>query len=175
MNTLLVCEDKQGILLTDDLVYFKFNLAQIQFSMSTEQYIKSILGDEHPALIEFIKNKYKGFTLTEKQLLDEFDKKINSQNNYYTNCLENISMACAPQCVKLVNKITQSQLDMNQQEIEIKNIFINMLKNGPLSNNIIEGFHKLLSLELNYSQEKLDFVVQCLKNVYQMLGKSMEN
>lgn len=175
LNTLLVCEDKQGILLTDDLVYFKFNLAQIQFSMSTEQYIKSILGDEHPALIEFIKNKYKGFTLTEKQLLDEFDKKINSQNNYYTNCLENISMACAPQCVKLVNKITQSQLDMNQQEIEIKNIFINMLKNGPLSNNIIEGFHKLLSLELNYSQEKLDFVVQCLKNVYQMLGKSMEN
>lgn len=175
LNTLLVCEDKQGILLTDDLVYFKFNLAQIQFSMSTEQYIKSILVDEHPALIEFIKNKYKGFTLTEKQLLDEFDKKINSQNNYYTNCLENISMACAPQCVKLVNKITQSQLDMNQQEIEIKNIFINMLKNGPLSNNIIEGFHKLLSLELNYSQEKLDFVVQCLKNVYQMLGKSMEN
>lgn len=175
LNSLLVCEDKQGILLTDDLVYFKFKLAQIEFSMSTEQYIKNILGDQHPALIEFIKNKYIGFTFAEKQLLDEFDKKINSQNNYYTNCLENISMACAPQCVKLVNKITQSQLDMNQQEIEIKKIFINMLKNGPLSNNIIEGFHKLLSLELNYSQEKLDFVVQCLKNVYQMLGKSMEN
>ena len=175
LNTLLVCEEKEGILLTDDLVYFKFNLAQIQFSMSTEQYIKSILGDQHPALIEFIKNKYIGFTFSEKQLLDEFDKKINSHDNYYTNCFENISMISAPQCVKLVNKITQSQLDMDQQEIEIKNIFINMLKNGPLSNEIIEGFYKLLSLELNYSQEKLDFVVQCLKNVYQMLGKSMEN
>ena len=175
LNTLLVCEEKQGILLTDDLVYFKFNLDQIQFSMSTEQYIKSILGDQHPALIEFIKNKYIGFTFSEKQLLDEFDKKINSQDNYYTNCLENISMISAPQCVKLVNKITQSQLDMNQQEIEIKNIFINMLKNSPLSNEIIQGFYKLLSLELNYSQEKLDFVVQCFKNVYQMLDKSMEN
>lgn len=175
LNTLLVYEDKQGILLTDDLVYFKFKLAQIEFSMSTEQYIKNILGDQHPALIEFIKNKYIGFTFAEKQLLDEFDKKINSQDNYYTNCLENISMISAPQCVKLVNKITQSQLDMNQQEIEIKKIFINMLKNGPLSNEIIQGFYKLLSLELNYSQEKLDFVVQCLKNVYQMLGKNMEN
>lgn len=174
LNTVLVFEDKRCVLLTDDFVYFKFNLAQIQFSMSTEQYIKSILGDQHPALIEFIKNKYKGFTFTEKQLLDEFDKKINSQDNYYSNCLENISMISAPQCVKLVNKITQSQLDMDQQEIEIKNIFINILKNGPLSNNIIEDFHKLLSLELNYSQKKLDFVVQCLKNVYQMLDKSME-
>lgn len=175
LNTVLVFEDKRCILLTDDFVYFKFNLAQIQYSMSTEQYIKSILGDQHPALIEFIKNKYIGFTFSEKQLLDEFDKKIKSQNNYYTNCLENISMHCAPQCVKLVNKITQSQLDMNKQGIEIKKIFINMLKNGPLSNEIIQGFYKLLSLELNYSQEKLDFVVQCLKNVYQMLGKSIEN
>ena len=59
--------------------------------------------------------------------------------------------------------------------LEIKNIFINMLKNSPLSNEIIQGFYKLLSLELNYSQEKLDFVVQCFKNVYQMLDKSMEN
>jgi|GEM_PF-855995 hypothetical protein len=175
LNTVLVFEDKRCILLTDDFVYFKFNLAQIQYSMSTEQYIKSILGDQHPALIEFIKNKYIGFTFSEKQLLDEFDKKIKSQNNYYTNCLENISMHCAPQCVKLVNKITQSQLDMNKQGIEIKKIFINMLKNGPLSNEIIQGFYKLLFLELNYSQEKLDFVVQCLKNVYQMLGKSIEN
>jgi len=175
LNTVLVFEDKRCILLTDDFVYFKFNLAQIQYSMSTEQYIKSILGDQHPALIEFIKNKYIGFTFSEKQLLDEFDKKIKSQNNYYTNCLENISMHCAPQCVKLVNKITQSQLNMNKQGIEIKKIFINMLKNGPLSNEIIQGFYKLLFLELNYSQEKLDFVVQCLKNVYQMLGKSIEN
>ena len=170
LNTLLVCEDKEGILLTDDLVYFKFNLAQIQFSMSTEQYIKNILGDEHPALIEFIKNKYKGFTFTAKQLLDEFDKKINSQDNYYNNCLENISMFLVPQCVKLVNTITQSHLDINQKEIEIKNIFINIFKNGPLSNEIIHGFQQLLFLELNYSQENLNFVYQCLENVCQMLG-----
>ena len=46
----------------------------------------------------------------------------------------------------------------------------------PLSNEIIEGFYKLLSLEFKLThEEKLDFVVQCLKNVYQMLGKSMEN
>ncbi len=170
LNTLLVFEDKQGILLTDDFIYFKFNLAQIQFSMSTEQYIKNILGDEHPALIEFIKNKYRGYALTTKQLLEEFDKKMNSQDNYYTNCLENISMASAMPCVKLVNAVTQSQLDINQQEIEIKNVFVNMLKNGPLSNEIIQGFQQLLFLELNYSQEKLNFVGQCLENVYQTLG-----
>ena len=170
LNTLLVFEDKKGILLTDDFVYFKFNLAKIQFSMSTEQYIKSILGDEHPALFEFIKNKYRGYTLTTKQLLDEFDKKMNSQDNYYTNCLENISTASAITCVKLVNTITQTQLDINQQEIEIKNVFVNKFKNGPLSNEIIQYFEMLLFLELNYSLEKLNFVGQCLEDVYQILG-----
>lgn len=170
LNTLLVYEEKQGILLTDDFVYFKFNLAQIQFSMSTEQYVKSVLGDEHPALFEFIKNKYKGFTLSTNQLLDEFNKKINSQDNYYTNCLENISMASAIPCIKLVNTIIQSQLDINQQEIEIKNLFVNMLKNGPLNTEIIQGFEKLIYVELNSTQEKLDFVYKCLQEVYQILG-----
>ncbi len=170
LNTLLVFEDKEGTLLTDDFVYFKFNLAQIKFSMSTEQYVKSVLGDEHPALFEFIKNKYKGYTLTTKQLLDEFNKKISSQDNYYTNCLENISMASAIPCIKLVNTITQSQLDIDQQEIEIKNVFVNMLKSGPLSNVIIQNFEMLIILELKYSQEKLNFVGRCLEDVYQMLG-----
>ena len=175
LNTLLVCEDKQGILLTDDFVYFKFNLAQIQFSMSTERYIKNILGDEHPASFEFIKNKYRGYTLTTKQLFGEFDKKMNSQDSYYTNCLENISMVSATPCVELVNMIVQTQLDTNQKEIEIKNIFVNIFKNSPLTNEIIQGFQQLLFLELNYSQENLNFVRQCLEHVYQILGISMMN
>ena len=79
-------------------------------------------------------------------------------------------MFLVPQCVKLVNTITQSHLDINQKEIEIKNIFINIFKNGPLSNEIIHGFQQLLFLELNYSQENLNFVYQCLENVCQMLG-----
>jgi hypothetical protein len=170
LNTLLVYEDKQGILLTDDFVYFKFKLAQVQFSMSTEQYVKTVLEDEHPALFDFVKNKYKCFTLSTKQLLDEFNKKMNSQDNYYANCLENISMASAIPCIKLVNIITQSQLDINQQEIEIKNVFVNMFKNGPLSNAIIQNFEMLIFSELNYSLEKLNFVGRCLEDVYQMLG-----
>ena len=95
---------------------------------------------------------------------------MNSQDNYYDNCLENISVFFAPQCVKLVNTITQSHLDINQKEIEIKNIFINIFKNVPLSNEIINGFRQLLFLELNYSQENLNFVCQCLENVCQKLG-----
>jgi len=51
LNTLLVYEDKQGVLLTDDFVYFKFNLAQIQFSISTEQYVKSVLKRRTPSFI----------------------------------------------------------------------------------------------------------------------------
>jgi hypothetical protein len=170
LNTILIYEDKQGILLTDDFVYFKFNLAQIQFSMSTEQYVKSVLGDEHPALFEFIKNKYKGFSLNTKQLLDEFNKKINYQNNYYANRLENVNMMSVSPCIKLVSAITQSQLDINRQEIEIKNVFINMLKNGPLNTKIIQGFEMLIYVEFNHTQEKLMFVYKCLQEVYKILG-----
>ena len=170
LNTLLICEDKQGILLTDDFVYFKFNLAQIQYSMSTEQYVKNILGDEHPALFEFIKNKYKIFTLSPKQLLDEFNKKINFQDNYFSNCLENISMASVLPCIKLVKEIIQSQLEVNQQEIEIKNVFTSLLKNGPLGTRIIQCFEILLYNEFNYSREKLNFVYRCLQEAYKIIG-----
>lgn len=170
LNTLLVYEDKQGILLTDDFVYFKFNLAQVQFSTSTEQYVKSFLGDEHPALFEFIKNKYKGFSFNTRQLLDEFAKKMNSQDNYYTICLENASMVSVLPCIKLVSTITQSPLDAVQQQIEIKNVFINILKNGPLSTEIIQGFEMLIYVEFNHSPEKLTFVTKCVQEVYQILG-----
>lgn len=170
LNTLLVFEDKEGTLLTDDFVYFKFSLAQIQFSMGTEQYVKSVLGDEHPALLEFIKNKYKGYTLTTKQLLDEFNKKINFQDNYYTICLENASMVSVLPCIRLISTITQSPLDAVQQQIEIKNVFINILKNGPLSTEIIQGFEMLIYVEFNHSPEKLTFVTTCVQEVYQILG-----
>ncbi len=170
LNTLLVYEDKQAILLTDDSVYFKFKLAQVEFSISTEQYVKNVLGEEHPALFEFIKNKYKGFTLSTKQLLDEFNKKMNSQDNYYANCLENISIVSSIPCIKLVNAVTESQLDINQQEIEIKNIFVNILINSPLNNDIIQNLEKLIFLELNDSQEKLNAVNRWIEDVYQILG-----
>jgi hypothetical protein len=170
LNTALICEDKKGILLTDDLIYFKYNLAQIQFSISTEQYVKSVLGDEHPALFEFIKNKYKGFTLNAKQLLDEFNKKINSQDNYYANCLENISMISILPCFKLVNAIVQSQLEVEQQKIDIENVFVNMLKNGPLNTKIIQCFEMLLCIEFNYSRENLNFVYERLREAYKIIG-----
>ena len=69
-----------------------------------------------------------------------------------------------------MNTITQSQLDITQQEIDIKNVFVNMLKGGPLNNAIIQNFEMLIFVELNYSQEKLNFVGQCLEDVYQILG-----
>ena len=79
-------------------------------------------------------------------------------------------MASVLPCIKLVNAIIQSKLDTSLQEIEIKNVFVNMLKSGPLSNEIIQNFEMLIYLELNYSQEKLNFVGQCLEDVYQILG-----
>lgn len=170
LNTILIREDEQALLLTDDLVYAKFNMLPLQFSISSEKYVKDVLGDDHPALFEFIKSRYKGFSLSTNQLLDEFNKKMNSQDNYYANCLESISMASVIPCIKLVNAIIQSKLDTSLQEIEIKNVFVNMLKSGPLSNEIIQNFEMLIYLELNYSQEKLNFVGQCLEDVYQILG-----
>jgi hypothetical protein len=170
LTTLLIYEDKQCVLLTDDFVYFKFNLAQIQSSISTELYVKSVLGDEHPALFEFIKNKYRGFSLNTNQLIGEFNKKINSQDNYYANCLANISMVSVLPCIKLVNAIGQLQLDVNQQEIEIKNVFVNVLKNGHLGTNILQCFEMLLWDEFKYSQEKFNFIFKCLQESYQILG-----
>lgn len=54
--------------------------------------------------------------------------------------------------------------------MEIKNVFINMLKNGPLDTKIIQGFEKLIRGEFNYMQENFMFVYKCLQEAYQILG-----
>jgi hypothetical protein len=170
LNTILIREDKQALLLTDDMVYVKFNMLPLQFSISSEKYIKGILGDEHPALFEFVKNKYKGFSISTQQLINEFNKKAESQDNYYANCLENVSMISSLPCLQFIKAIVQSQLNEEQQKFEIRDVFFNLLKNGPLGTKIIQSFEMLLYVEFYYSQEKYNFVCDCLQEAYKILG-----
>jgi hypothetical protein len=170
LHTILIREDKLGILLTDDSVYIKFNMLPLQFSISSEKYIKDNFGDDIPALYEFIKNKYKGFTISAKQLVDEFNKKTKSPDNYYANCLENISMSSVSPCIEFIQAIVQSQIDKGQQKTEIRDLFFNMLKNGPLTNEIIQNFERLLYVRLYSSCEEYNFVRECLQEAYKIFG-----
>jgi len=79
-------------------------------------------------------------------------------------------MVSALPCIKLVHTITQSNLDINQQEIEIKHVFVNILKNGPLDTRIIQGFETLICIEFNRMQDIRMLVYRCLQEVYQALG-----
>ncbi|MDR0507263.1 MAG: hypothetical protein LBH32_10695 [Dysgonamonadaceae bacterium] len=170
LNTILIREDKQGILLTDDTVYIKFNILPLQFTISTEKYVKDNLGDNTPALYEFIKNKYKGFTISTKQLVDEFNKKSNSQDNFYTNCLENVSIVSSLPCIDFIRVIVKSQLDLEQKRIEIRDILFNLLKNGPLNSEVIQSFEMLLYVDFYLSPEEYNFVRGCLQEVYKIIG-----
>ena len=70
----------------------------------------------------------------------------------------------------MAEKYNASNLSIDQILNFIKNLFVNMLKNGPLNTEIIQGFEMLIYVELNSTQEKLDFVYKCLQEIYQILG-----
>ena len=171
LNTTLVREDKNCTLITDDMVYFKYRFAQISGSVSTEWYIKKCLGEDHTALFEFVRNKYRGFSLNEKLLIDEFDKKIKSQDNYYSFCVENLNPGVASLCVNLIKKIISSNLEKKQKRVEIQNVFIGIFKNTHKNNDRINVlFKRMLVDRFNHSKSELKLVISCLDNAFSFLG-----
>ncbi|MCD8179642.1 MAG: hypothetical protein LUE98_20475 [Tannerellaceae bacterium] len=57
LNTILIREDEDAILISDDLFCTKSLGLPLSTTVSTEVYAKRILGNEHPALKEFLTNK----------------------------------------------------------------------------------------------------------------------
>ncbi len=92
----LMLESEERILVTDDTMFFKFFPIQSQRTISSELYFKKMHNENNAINIEFIKNKYIGFTLNAELLHTEYQKKLKGQDNLYTNCITNISLLLVP-------------------------------------------------------------------------------
>ncbi len=174
LNTILLVEDKpNSILVTDDILqYIKFGLLPLNRLVSSEYIIKRLIGEEHGALIEFLKNKYLGYLPTKKQLNEEYYKKLSSQTNFYNHCLQTINLFNNPNSsIPVILHVKELALNPvllpNQLKLDITAIFVNLLRGvDPSIRNKIE---QMIMLECSLLGSKLDLIIESLKDAYSIL------
>jgi tetratricopeptide (TPR) repeat protein len=176
LNTLLLVEDKENrILVTDDTQYLKSGLVPISKIVTSEFIAKKLLGEDHPALLEFLKNKYHGYTLTSKQLDVEYNKRLDSQPNSYDLCLENINLFRNPNsaipAILHIKEMALNQLILPEHfKQDVTAVFVNLLRGiDPTIRNKIESLVKLQCALLG---EKFDLIIASLREAYLILDAS---
>lgn len=91
MSTMLLANQPNYILISDDFFYLKHGFLNLNKMKSTELFIKDLLGIDHNCLDEFINNRYIGFSPNERQLNEIYSKHLSGLPNNYALCLENLS------------------------------------------------------------------------------------
>lgn len=174
LNTSLLLEEKDGLkLITDDVFYYSLGVAS-QRIVSSEYYAKQVLPQGAPALDEFIKNKYRGFLHSLTQLNNEYIKKATGEIDYYSHCLENLNLMynaenarIAIEHIKwiLLNSLTNEQ----QVELEITQVFVSLI-NGLTIPGLQQNLNRLVAEKANLSSAKADMVSLCLNNAFRITG-----
>ena len=175
VNNLLSALEEDKILITDDTIYLKSKFLPINKTCSTEYYFNAFFGNTHEAFYEFIRNRYRGITLTSDILISEFEKKNTSQLNFYSNCLENLSPFRNPNNgVAAIQFIKSIILNKNLPEAikqkEIIEVFFNLLR-GWINDNIKSEIRALLIVECKLTNVEPDFLLRCFDDAVDLLDK----
>ncbi len=177
INTILLVEDKSNrVLLSDDSVYLKYNLIKdISLFVSSELYFKKLIGENHVALNDFIAKKYIGFSYSDIQLNDEYNKKILNQDNSYSFCIENLYKSNNPNVyhntIKHVKHIVLlPHISYQQILLDVINLFVNVIKYLPL--NARNNYIAMVYIECQLLGNKLDDIKRCLETAIDIIDSS---
>lgn len=171
VNTCSFCHNKKAIIITDDTLYLKFNLATPSSLISSETFIKRILGEDHLALKEFILNKYIGYTPSFGQLKEEFELYLNRDDNNYEFCIKNINPGIFSIIVDFLVYISKREglsEEIKSKEIEL---IISSFFQSFDDEKIVERFCRLVNLKCDELQdEEIYLLTSSLNNVLDELN-----
>ena len=138
-------------LITDDPVLYNDQFSNKHLSsitISTEYFIKQLLGNESDASWQFIEKRYLGYTFTTKQLINLYNTKERNIDrlNLYIFAIKNIGIWNIRTCFDLCRHILQS----TEKDDDIKEIIISLYNNSDedVCDKVID-FFKISSLKLN--------------------------
>lgn len=175
-NVSLVMEKESRIILTDDSIYFKFYPIQSGKTISSELYIKSNLPGNESCQLEFVKNKYIGHTYNSNILLQEFNKKLKDQPNYFAHCINSTALRLIPSEYTIFTVVSfLKQIAMNPiitSELfkqESVNALVNLLK-GQREEKPFRITEQLLLKEFELLGAKLEIVLESYNTALHILG-----
>ncbi|MFC2130972.1 tetratricopeptide repeat protein [Bacteroidota bacterium] len=155
-NTL--ANEAGNILVTDDMSNYKYLAVQTGKIISTEYYLTHMFKNSNEILVDLLKKKYLGITINRDILFQEYTKKIQSQDNVYIQCLNNLSLGINP------NKYIIEQVIVFLKEIYASNL---------LSKKIL--YHDTVNLFVflirgTNKKELLDYIAPCIDKEFSLLG-----
>lgn len=179
-NISLIMNEENCMLISDDSINLKFYPIQSNKTISTEIYINLYFGNSIPIMSELIKNQYIGITISKDIILIEYEKKMKGQINYYTNCINNLSLALNPNRQNIVTTIQflkeltlKSLLIDDALKSEVINVFIILLK-GQSEWKIFRLVELLINKEFELLGTKLDIMLECFKDAVRILNISKQ-
>ena len=173
LNTVLLLEDNpKRILITDDNQYIKSGFVPFDKIATSEYFTKSFIGEEHPAMFDFIINKYRGFSLSLTQINNEYNKKLALNFNYYDNCLENINLIVNPNSlipvILHIKEIALNQLvSLEQFKSDITNVFVNLMRG--VDPSIRAEVELLIKFECSIIVDRYELIIESLIEAYKLL------
>lgn len=174
LNTSLLLEEKVGaVLITDDTLYYNLGVPP-QKIVSSEHYAKQVLPANAPALDEFIKNKYRGFTLTLLQLNNQYLTKASGGADFYAHCLENLSLMISPNNARIAIEhvkwmVVNSLIDQTQLDLEMTAVFVSLLRSVTMP-GLNRNLRILVTEQFKLLGTKQDMVLRCLDNAFGIAG-----
>ncbi|MFZ6664440.1 hypothetical protein [Peijinzhouia sedimentorum] len=177
-NITLVMESENRILLTDDSIYFRFYPVQSGKTISSEMYLNSTMVDNAEFHLEFVKNKYIGFTYQSSTLIQEFSKKLKGQPNNFAHCISNTALRLIPSkntILTIIGFLKQIALNPLISDDTFKqesiNALVNLLK-GQREEKPFQITELLLKKEFKLLGSKLELVLESYSSALLILRVS---
>ncbi|ATP56494.1 hypothetical protein CPT03_08415 [Pedobacter ginsengisoli] len=176
ISTMLLGQQSNHVLISDDFFYLKHGFLNFNMMRSTELFIKNLLGKNHNCLNEFINNRYIGFSPNEHQLNEMYSKHLSGLPNNYAFCLENLSAKNSSlnlsSAIKHIKYITlNAVITEDQMQRDVTSVWVGTLRN--INTSIRQNLEGRIRMEFALLGLKLDLVLHSLDSAYIIL--EMEN
>jgi hypothetical protein len=174
----LMLESEERILISDDSMFLKFFPIQSKRIVSSELYFKKVHAADNAINIEFIKNKYIGFTLNDELLYTEHKKKLKGQDNLYTNCINNISLLLVPSketvftAIGFLKKLALEPLITEETFRQDATYVLVILLKGQKEIKPFRISLLLINREFKYLGKKLDLILESYNDALTILNIS---
>lgn len=173
LNTILIREDEDAILISDDLACTKLLKLPLATTVSSEVYAKRILEDDHPALKEFLNNKYIGFDYPSSLMIEELNKKLKDEPNSYSFIIDNYMFTSWRSFVETMMYIaSSSEIPEGIKIDELRVVVSKVLQscNTQEMINNIKGFIQCIAILKKYPIEGFELIANCIADEEEKLG-----
>ncbi|RYE55646.1 MAG: hypothetical protein EOP48_09765 [Sphingobacteriales bacterium] len=179
ISTLLLLNDNVNrLLITDDTFILRMGLLpQFNRIVSSEHYMKYLIGNDSPILNEFVRNRYIKYSPSKSQLSEEYSKFMIGSYSNYTLLMSNLSLFNSAEnrytaIAHLKEIALKPMLSTDQILRDMTNVIVNILT--LCTEELIDLFGRKLYFDFALLGQKQDIAVKAFFNAKNIILSSTD-